>query len=241
MPSSTQNWTSLVCVLVFWGLLWEVPRAVSCLQQRMVWQQISRNFPCVHYSFYLTSVQFRIECRFMLGVKFFKEGFLSKVPSSQGNSEKQTLPLTGQWSVRNQLVPFQLPKSLCECAAGSPLLTPLSAPSWKQQKFLHMTQCGKEAHEDEEAGSGGWWGHRNPRVYHHPKNSHRACFKQRALLTSLLSVYQEVTWQWNSCTAFLWGERLLWPQFEALYPGVLRFLRVGCWEEHYPCPGSWRT
>lgn len=158
-------------------------------------QQISRNFPCVHYSFYLTSVQFRIECRFMLGVKFFKEGFLSNVPSSQGNSEKQTLPLTGQWSVSNQLVPFQLPKALCECAAGSPLLTSLSAPSWKQQKFLHMTQCGKEAHEDEEAGSGGWWGHRNPRVYHHPKNSHRACFKQRALLTSLLSVYQEVTWQ----------------------------------------------
>lgn len=59
----------------------------------------------------------------MVGVKFFKEGFLNNVPSSQGNSEKQNLPLTSQWSVRNQLVPFQLPKALCEGAAGSPLLT----------------------------------------------------------------------------------------------------------------------
>lgn len=82
-----------------------------------------------------------------------------------------------------------------------------------------MTQCGKEAHKDEEAGSGGWWGHRNPHVYHHPKNKATGLALNRGPCSQVCWVF---TKRWHGSEthvlSFSGEKSALWGRKAALAP-----------------------
>ena len=116
----------------------------------------------------------------------------------------------------------------------------------------------EKGHKDEETGSGGWWDHITPHLYHHSKSkitelaiNGGTCSREFELFTKrshggdlrtwvrfsfLLVPFLVPSQSRGSCpqNSALRGERLLWHQFEVLYRGVLRSPEVRCWTDTTP-------